>query len=635
MTAEDGSVLGATQIFGSAPRSRAFNVVMLADGFTSDQQNDFDSACTNFVNIFLATPPFDELAPVINVFRVNVTSTDSGADDPAFTGGTGATARTYFDSTFGTNGIRRLLTCNVSTALQVAAEQIPEFSTVLLVVNSPVYGGSGGVVGTYSLAFGATEIAIHEMGHSAFHLADEYPYYAGGSESGHDHHPAFEPFQLNVTINTDRATLKWNWAVAAATTVPTMSNSNCSTPDSSPSTVPVGTTGLFEGADYYHCGAYRPEYDCKMRNLGVPFCRVCRQVICDRIAPLAALTARDRTPIQVVARYPEHLDVFAIATDGRIMTNWMDVSSGWSGWSQVSGGFASPGGAGSPVTAVARYAYHLDLFTVGIDNQVYTCAWDRSAGWSNWLPIPGILCRPGSMVNVVSRYSDRLDLFTPASDGRVMSNGWDAETGWTGWFQVSDGEAADGAAVTAIARRPFCLDVFTIGADNRVYAVGWDERIGWSSWSPLGSQTCRPDSTVTVVARFPDQLDLFTTASDGSVITNQWYARAGWGMWSQVSNGIASPGSPVTAIARYSNLIDLFVIGSDEHIYTIRWTDRDGWGSWSIVSGGFGRPGGQVAAISRIAEHIDLFTTSLDGILYANEWDGSGEWAGWYQLGVV
>ncbi len=32
-------------------------------------------------------------------------------------------------------------------------------------VNSTAYGGSGGSVGTYSLASGATETALHEMGH--------------------------------------------------------------------------------------------------------------------------------------------------------------------------------------------------------------------------------------------------------------------------------------------------------------------------------------------------------------------------------------------------------------------------------------------------------------------------------------
>ena len=51
-----------------------------------------------------------------------------------------------------------------------------------------------------------------------------------------------------------------------------MSNPACSTVDTRPSPVPTGTVGLFEGAHYYHCGAFRPEYDCKMRALSVPFC---------------------------------------------------------------------------------------------------------------------------------------------------------------------------------------------------------------------------------------------------------------------------------------------------------------------------------------------------------------------------
>ena len=136
MGTSDGAVIGNTQIFGSAPRNRAFNVALLAEGFTAAQQNDFNNACTAFVTAFRATPPYDELSVAINVFRVNVSSTDSGADDPTSAGGTGATARTYFDATFGANGIRRLLVCNATTALTVAAAQVPEFTVVLIVVNS-------------------------------------------------------------------------------------------------------------------------------------------------------------------------------------------------------------------------------------------------------------------------------------------------------------------------------------------------------------------------------------------------------------------------------------------------------------------------------------------------------------------
>jgi len=635
MSTADGAVIGATQIFGSAPRNRAFNVVLLAEGFTAAQQDDFDTACAGFVTALRATPPYDELSPAINVFRVNVGSTDAGADDPASAGGTGATARTYFDASFGGNGIRRLLVCNDTTALQVAAAQVPEFTVVVVVVNSTIYGGSGGSVGTYSLAGGATEIALHEMGHTAYGLADEYPYYAGGSETGHDHYTGGEPPQANVTANSDRNTLKWRWAVASTTAIPTMSNPDCTQVDSRPSPVPTGTVGLFEGAYYYHCGAFRPEFDCKMRNLGVPFCHICRAVIWNRIGPLATLQGRARAPINVVARYPEHLDVFAIASDGRTMSNWWDQSSGWAGWFHLMGGIASPGGHGSPVTAVARYSGHLDLFTVGTDNHVYSAWWDAASGWSAWFQLGNLPCRPGSTVNVVSRYSDHLDLFTTASDGRVMSTWWDARTGWASWFQVMGGVAAADATVTALARYPSHLDLFTVGTDNRVYSCWWDDRSGWQGWFRPGDLVCRPDSTVNVVARHRDQLDLFTTAADGRIMSTWWNVRSGWGTWFQVSGGSASAGSAVTAISRYSNHLDLFVVGTDNRIYSTWWHDPGGWAGWFNVSSGASQPGGQIAALSRYAEHIDLFTVGSDGITYSTWWDGATGWATWFQLGIT
>ena len=76
-----------------------------------------------------------------------------------------------------------------------------------------------------------------------------------------------------------------------------MTNRDCATVDTRPSTAPSGTVGLFEGAHYYHCDAYRPEYNCKMRELGQPFCRVCRDAIARRIpappsAPMAPTNVR-------------------------------------------------------------------------------------------------------------------------------------------------------------------------------------------------------------------------------------------------------------------------------------------------------------------------------------------------------
>ncbi len=347
--------------------------------------------------------------------------------------------------------------------------------------------------------------------------------------------------------------------------------------------------------------------------------------------PRATLAARPRTPMSAVARVPTHLDVFAVANDGRTMSDWWDASFGWANWFQVEGGVASPGGAGSPVTSVSRFANHLDLFTVGTDNRVYSCWWDASSGWHPWFPLGTMACRPGSTVNVVSRNINHLDLFTTAADGATVSTWWDASTGWAGWFQVMGGVAAPGATVTAVARFPTHLDLFTVGTDERVYSCWWDAASGWHAWFPLNGVVCRPDSVVNAVVRFVDHLDLFTTAANGATMSTWWDVHTGWAAgWFQVSGGVASPGAQVTAVSRFTNHLDVFTIGTDNRVYSTWWDAATGWAGWFWVAGGVGEPGGTVAAISRLTAHLDLFTVGSDGLVYATSWDGSSGWASWF-----
>ncbi len=281
MTTSDGSVLGCTKIVDRGSPAVCWNLVFLGDGYGGTQLTQYATDVNNAASAVLNTPPFKGRRGVINVFRVDVSSTDSGADDPPACGGSGAVRRTYFDATFCTNGIQRLLTVDAATALAVAGAQVPQYDAVLVIVNSPIYGGSGGAVGVFSLASNAAEIAIHELGHTAFGLADEYMYYrgCGSGETDRNNHPPFEPVEPNVTIASTRPTLKWRDLVLSSTPVPTMSNPDCAQCDSRPSPVPTGTVGAFEGAHYYHCGAYRPEYGCKMLTLGTPFCAVCQRAI--------------------------------------------------------------------------------------------------------------------------------------------------------------------------------------------------------------------------------------------------------------------------------------------------------------------------------------------------------------------
>jgi len=76
-------------------------------------------------------------------------------------------------------------------------------------------------------------------------------------------------------------TNKWRDLIAETTDLPTMTNLDCTMCDTrTTSSVPAGTVGAFMGANYYHCGVFRPEFNCLMRNLGVPqFCAVCQRRI--------------------------------------------------------------------------------------------------------------------------------------------------------------------------------------------------------------------------------------------------------------------------------------------------------------------------------------------------------------------
>ena len=284
--ASNGEVLGATKIVDAGPPEKRWNAVIVSEGYRKDEIEQFANDAKDFADALLAAAPFDRLRAAINIYRVDVASTESGAKDPTKCNGTGAKPRTFFDASFCSNGIRRLLIGDNNRVLKVAHKAVPQSHMVFLAVNSPISGGSGGSVATFSKATGAMEIAIHEMGHTYFGLADEYEYYSGcATDKGHDKHKKSEPSEPNITTTNDRTKVKWRDLIQDTTPVPTTSNKNCANCDPQGSPVAVGTIGLFEGADYFHCGVYRPEFDCRMRNLNRPFCGVCQQVIVKRLTP--------------------------------------------------------------------------------------------------------------------------------------------------------------------------------------------------------------------------------------------------------------------------------------------------------------------------------------------------------------
>jgi hypothetical protein len=183
------------------------------------------------------------------VHRVDVVSNESGADEPD----KGVYRDTALDGAFGCFNIERLLCVNHDKAYDVVGSVLgPDKRDVIVVVsNSTRYGGSGGAIATLSMHAQSTEVALHEIGHTAFALADEYEYgYCDLS---------YEPAEANVSLESSRA-VKWASLIAPSTPLPT-----------SLGTFPAGTVGTFQGAHYCAAGKYRPTENSRMRTLGHPW----------------------------------------------------------------------------------------------------------------------------------------------------------------------------------------------------------------------------------------------------------------------------------------------------------------------------------------------------------------------------
>lgn len=257
-----------TQIRNSGPRENRINIIILSEGYTNAELTaKFPADAQTAMNGFLASEPYKEYASYINVFTIAIASAQSGSDHPS----RNEFKDTYFNSTYDSFGQNRLITIppndrdpahanGLGKVDALLAQFAPDFDQVLMIVNDTEYGGSGGPVSIASVNQAATEILIHEIGHTFADLADEYEIDA----------PQITPVEKpNVTQQTTRSLIKWNIWILPGTPVPTPKDPNV-----------YGTViGLFEGANYRPTGWYRPKIDCKMRILDVPFCSVCAEAL--------------------------------------------------------------------------------------------------------------------------------------------------------------------------------------------------------------------------------------------------------------------------------------------------------------------------------------------------------------------
>lgn len=291
MGAGDGTVQGITTLVDNGSNAQRHNIVLVAEGFTESEQDDFNDRCDEIVSKIQGEAWFGELGAAINIHRLNVASDESGTDEPATCAdgstGSGTSVATYFDSSFCNSGIRRCLSGSEALVRTTLDAQLREWDTAAVLVNTSDRGGcASGNVFWASLSSDFRDVVVHELGHAAFDLADEYSTWAGcdSGETDRDNAPAGPHPDVNVTSETDRDQIKWRFFIHPTTPIPTMENPDCSECDLRDNVLDDDTIiGLYEGAGYYHCGYFRPAYKCKMRNSSKKFCRVCVDGIAEEL----------------------------------------------------------------------------------------------------------------------------------------------------------------------------------------------------------------------------------------------------------------------------------------------------------------------------------------------------------------
>ncbi|HSD21285.1 MAG TPA: M64 family metallopeptidase [Anaeromyxobacter sp.] len=232
-------------------------LVILGDGYRAEEQEKMSEDARRLTQWVLHASPFAEHEALFTVRLVHLVSNVSGVggDVPLDTA-----LRSYL--CWGP----RLICADTGEALRVAAEAFPEFDQAIVMVNTSLSGGSGGVVTVVSTASNAGETLVHELGHSFGGLADEYD----GPYPGYPSCvPELDCPEPNVTLRTTLPEVKWRVWIPQGVPIPTPSRAGYD-----------DVVGLFEGARYHTTGIYRPvELRCAMRAGWGPFCPVCTEAL--------------------------------------------------------------------------------------------------------------------------------------------------------------------------------------------------------------------------------------------------------------------------------------------------------------------------------------------------------------------
>jgi hypothetical protein len=248
----------------SGDPARKIDIVILPEGYTAAEMDQFKADCDKFAAGLFAFEPYTLNRDKFNIRGVLAPSAESGTDIP----GDNIWKNTIMNSSFYTFDSERYLMTTDNKSVRNLAANAP-YDQIYILVNSGKYGG-GAIYNYYNTSVNSNsssaKIFVHEFGHGFAALADEYD---DGSTSFNDMYPLnLEPWEPNIT-SLVKFQSKWKGML----------------PDNTPVPTPVENAtgmqiGVYEGAGYVAKGLYRPTPDCLMRSFkGDKFCPVCSAAI--------------------------------------------------------------------------------------------------------------------------------------------------------------------------------------------------------------------------------------------------------------------------------------------------------------------------------------------------------------------
>ena len=249
------------------------DVAIVAEGYTSEEADQFYRDAQVAMEAILAHEPFKAYRDRFNFVAIALESQDSGVSVPR----EGVWKNTAVGSNYDTFYSDRYLTTSCVWKMHDALCGVP-YEHLVILANTDTYGG-GGIYNSYTLTTALHKdfkpVVVHEFGHSFAGLADEYYY---DDQFVEYYYPDSEPWEQNITTLYDFSS-KWDDMLPKFIQIPTPVEGNV-WKRIGEGEKPDAIIGVYEGAGYQSKGVYRPYPDCRMKtNAAESFCPVCQRAI--------------------------------------------------------------------------------------------------------------------------------------------------------------------------------------------------------------------------------------------------------------------------------------------------------------------------------------------------------------------